>query len=163
MNHSEFFKKNGLKVSTDDGWDLQIRGLSSLPGEKKDHLIQYARDNKPGILYELLWAEAWNLAEWIDNERAPPEERQARLPELLKMRDRLNGLEVLLKKKPKPKKMQVDTTKNQTCDVCRCHDAGKCYSYVFNDKKPGKPISCQVAFIACPGFMEKSDDCESEF
>jgi len=163
MNHSNFFKKHGLKVSTDDGWELQIRGLSSLPGEKKNHIIQYAKDNKPGILYELLWAEAREFAKWMDNEQVPPEERQARLPEFSKIKARLQGLRTLIKNKPKPKKMQVDPTKNQTCETCKCHFGGQCYSYVFKDRKPGKPQPCKVAYHHCPGHMEKATGQESEF
>jgi hypothetical protein len=54
MSHLDFFKKYGLEVYTDNEVDLKIKGISSLPGKKKDLVIQYARDHKPGVLAELL-------------------------------------------------------------------------------------------------------------
>ena len=58
--------------------------------------------------------------------------------------------------KPKTKPMQMDTLKNQTCSVCKCASGGKCYHFAFMGKS-GKPLSCQVAFASCPGFMEKTN------
>jgi len=58
--------------------------------------------------------------------------------------------------KSKTEPMQMDTLKNQTCSVCKCADGGKCYHFAFMGKS-GKPLSCQVAFASCPGFMEKTN------
>jgi hypothetical protein len=47
-----------------------------------------------GPEYDRLWNEAWELADWIDNpEGAPIEERRAKLPGLMRMRDKLADLE----------------------------------------------------------------------
>lgn len=44
--------------------------------------------------YKKLWAEAWTLADWIDDSRgAPIEERRARLPELMLLCDRMAEIE----------------------------------------------------------------------
>ena len=94
MNYFEFFKSHGLKVSSSDGHGLQIQGLSFLQGNKRDFILQYARRHKLGILIELLWAKAWTLAEYIDNPEGDPlADRQARLPELKIMMDRIAEIE----------------------------------------------------------------------
>jgi hypothetical protein len=47
-----------------------------------------------GHEYETLWNKAWLLAAWIDNpEGAPIEDRRAKLPELMRMRDRMADIE----------------------------------------------------------------------
>ena len=64
--------------------------------------------------------------------------------------------------KSKTEPMQMDTLKNQTCSVCKCASGGKCYHFAFMGKS-GKPLSCQVAVMNCPGYMEKSNGCDSEY
>jgi hypothetical protein len=55
-------------------------------------LTQPPADSTPE--YRELWNRAWILADWIDNpEAAPLADRKARLPELIRMRDRLAELE----------------------------------------------------------------------
>ena len=66
-----------------------------------------------------------------------------------------------MKRKSKTKPMPVDT-KNQDCETCKCADGGKCYHFAFMGKS-GKPISCQVAFASCPGYMEKATGQEAEY
>jgi hypothetical protein len=47
-----------------------------------------------GPEYERIWNQAWKLAEWIDDQAtAPIEERRARLPELNKLRARMEEIE----------------------------------------------------------------------
>lgn len=93
MNHFEFFKSHGLKASTSDGRELQIQGFSSLQGNKRDFIIQYAQRHKPGILLELLWTKAWALADWVDNpDGAPIEERKLKVPEIERLSRRINKL-----------------------------------------------------------------------
>ena len=43
--------------------------------------------------YEQLWAQAWALADFVEGNTAPHEERMKILPELMVMRDRLAELE----------------------------------------------------------------------
>jgi len=66
--------------------------------------------------------------------------------------------------KSKPKKMQKDKEAKtlKTCGACMCSDNGKCFAYAFKGKS-GKPTPCQVAFHACPDFIEKSENCEDEY
>ena len=61
----------------------------------------------------------------------------------------------------KTKSMQMDI-KKQNCETCKCADGGKCYHFAFMGKS-GKPLSCQVAVMNCPGYMEKSNGCDSEY
>ena len=56
-----------------------------------------------------------------------------------------------------------DTSKSQSCETCKCAASdGKCYHYSYAGKS-GKPLSCQVAFASCPGYMEKSNGQEAEY
>lgn len=94
MSYLNFFKSHGLEIFTDDGKDIQIRGISSLPGNKKNFVLQYARQNKIAILIEVLWAEADTLADWIDNpgSEAPWQDRAARVSDLEAMSKRIEDL-----------------------------------------------------------------------
>jgi len=47
------------------------------------------------------------------------------------------------------------------CNICKCADNGKCYHYSYVGKS-GKPLPCQIAFQDCPGFMEKSNRCNTD-
>lgn len=69
--------------------ELHVRGaVDALPAD----LLAALRQAKPALIIELLRKQAWDLAAFIDG-NTPLAERQARLPELLAVEDRLSAAE----------------------------------------------------------------------
>lgn len=115
MNYIEFFRKYELEVSTTDGMSLQIRGLSSLHGNEKESVLQYAKQHKTGILIEITWKQTEQLADWIDYSDTPIEEKRARLPEFQALTIRIDELikEHLRIDQEKEQQMDFNTASKQ--------------------------------------------------
>ena len=53
MKHIKYLSDRSLNIRLVDGDSLKIDGLSSLKGELKNQVIQYAKDYKREIIFEL--------------------------------------------------------------------------------------------------------------
>ena len=53
MNHLSYFSDKGLTVSSIENGDLKIQGLSSLPGNLRSQVLEYAKSYKQQILFEI--------------------------------------------------------------------------------------------------------------
>jgi len=113
-----------------------------------------------GPEYQRIWSQAWTLADWIDDpDGAPLEERRARLPELMMLRDRMAEIEntggLVLDDPPrlvKPKDTGTwtkwepasgrDPIIPETCPA-RCKNIGKCYARAYFKGKPGRAVECE--------------------
>lgn len=103
--------------------------------------------------YETLWAQAWNLTDYVDGDSAPYADRVARLPELMAIRDRLAEME--LSGAP-PTGGTIEPSKQATYSAvlkekeaspdtlcpARCKQTGKCYGKAYFIGKPGKGQDC---------------------
>jgi hypothetical protein len=72
------------------------RPFDSKDSDRGRHISEIPSPEPAGMgpEYNRIWNQAWELADWIDNpEGAPIEERRAKLPGLMRMRDKLADLE----------------------------------------------------------------------
>lgn len=97
LKKTEKERKEGLKTTfihlTHNTHNTQNR-----QPDQADTTSKVKKENTPPagstLEYKKLWAEAWTLADWIDDSRgAPIEERRARLPELMLLCDRMAEIE----------------------------------------------------------------------
>ena len=114
MKYIKYFSDLGLDIdSTLDG-NLKIHGLSSLKDDVKSKALEYAKKNKPLIVFELqtqntthqqkhdaLWEKAWALADFLDDNFIPWPERKARIPEYDQMVSKIENLEKIIKQEIK--------------------------------------------------------------
>jgi len=113
--------------------------------------------------YTDLWYRAWELADFVDGNTAPYEDRIKKLPELNEMVEHMRIIENRFKPAPArtgrlkkipglvedlfqaPAVWIREEKKTWTPDVCpaRCRTSGKCYGIAYFDHKPGKALDCQ--------------------
>ncbi len=160
-----FFKEAGVNLDLVDGL-LKVKGLKKLPPEQAQEIRDQIRDNREKIISELqipapeppgmgaeydrLWNEAWLLADFIDGDTAPLEARKERLPELLRMRDRLaeiekqGGTNVSEGENPTAPSdfEEIKEIKQDGCPA-KCKMTGKCYAAAYFEGKPGKAKDCE--------------------
>ena len=100
MNHVNYFSDLGLKIDLTSDDNLKIKGLSILQGDLRNQVLQYAKENKWRIVFEIqtenksleekietLWNKATQLENWVDDPHSEVdwEIRTARVQELQEM------------------------------------------------------------------------------
>jgi hypothetical protein len=112
-----------------------------------------------GPEYTCLWDQAWAIADYVDGDTAPIEQRRTRLPELMMLLDRMAEIENtggLVLDDPqrlvKPKDTGTwtkwepasgrDPIIPETCPA-RCKNSGKCYARAYFKGKPGRAVECE--------------------
>jgi len=74
----------------------KISRISSIPCaiyEKRDSAPPPAEQKGLETGYKKLWNQAWTLADYVDGDTAPIEQRLAKLPELNRLRDEMAAIE----------------------------------------------------------------------
>jgi hypothetical protein len=79
----------------ENGTDKKYNAYKKYDDRKTQTLETIPAPEPPGMgpAYDRLWNEAWLLAEFVDGDTAPYADRKAKLPELMRMRDKLADLE----------------------------------------------------------------------
>lgn len=94
---SNIFKD--VNLTLDEQGRIQAEGLKSLPNDQAIEIRQLIKDNRGAIVeYLNLWNRAWELADYVDGNTAPYEERIKKLPKLNLMVERMRELEKFSKK-----------------------------------------------------------------
>lgn len=108
MRHADYFINKGLTIDITSDDNLKLKGLSFLQDYLKNQVLQYAKQNKWRIIFELqtqnksldetiniLWDKAIKLADWIENPDSDIslQKRTKYVPKLLEMSEQISELE----------------------------------------------------------------------
>lgn len=111
---------NGVSLTMDAHGRIQADGLKSLPDDKADQTRQHIKACRDSIVeYLTLWNKAWELADYVDGNTAPYEDRIEKLPELNMLNARMTALEFKIKSNPPPGQAIEPDPTNQGAKTCR--------------------------------------------
>jgi hypothetical protein len=163
-------QKEGEKPEPDQGDATSTVKEQSTPKPDPGDLSQPPAGSTPE--YRKLWAEAWTLADWIDEPNgAPIEDRRARLPELMQLRARMAEIErqAVPTAGPDPEPSPAGTwhtwesgtsTRDRSPDTCpaRCKQTGRCYGTTWFTGKPGPFPGPECDKDRCRWLNTKKDE-----
>ncbi|HBT87736.1 hypothetical protein [Desulfobacter sp.] len=114
---------NGVSLTMDAHGRIQADGLKSLPDDKADETRQHIKACRDSIVeYLTLWNKAWELADYVDGNTAPYEDRIEKLPELNMLNARMTALEFKIKSNPPApaKQAKPENTREYWDSMIRC-------------------------------------------